>query len=358
MAGGGDTDQDQKTHDPSAKRIEDAHKKGDVATAPEVRMLATFLGTLVVVSSLGAYTVERMASLAVRLWGNAEDYRLEPTGAENFAIGLFGKIADGLLPALGVLFVFALLGGLLQARPLLAWTRLKPQWSKLNPASGFKRQFGGRAMMEFAKTLAKLLLIGGVAFYIAWPKAAAIDRLVGIDPADIGPAALGVVLAMLKPIAMLVGALALFDVIWQRRAWMKKMRMSLQELKDEHKESEGDPKIKGKIRQLQLQRSRSRMMANVPKASVVITNPTHYAVALQYDHGVMVAPVVVAKGVDALALKIRAIATEHNIPIVENVPLARALYAATEIDHPIPVEHFSAVAEVISYVLRLARKRG
>ena len=134
--------------------------------------------------------------------------------------------------------------------------------------------------------------------------------------------------------------------------------MSLQEVKDEYKDSEGDPKIKAKIRGIQMQRAKGRMMANVPKASVVITNPTHYAVALQYDHGAMAAPVVVAKGVDALALKIREIAGEHGIPLVENRPLARALYASAEIDQPIPVEHYAAVAEVISYVLRIARKRA
>jgi len=138
---------------------------------------------------------------------------------------------------------------------------------------------------------------------------------------------------------------------------MKRMRMSLQEIKDEHKESDGDPKIKAKIRQMQMQKAKRRMMAAVPKASVIITNPTHYAVALKYDHGAMAAPVVVAKGVDALALKIREVATASGVPIVENRPLARALYASADLDKPIPTEHYAAVAEVISYVLRLARQR-
>jgi flagellar biosynthetic protein FlhB len=217
--------------------------------------------------------------------------------------------------------------------------------------------FGKQSMMEYVKTLAKLCLVGSVAAYLAWPHAATIDSMVGADLQEMGGAAHGIVYSMLRPIAMLVGALALFDFVWQRRSFMKRMRMSLQEIKDEHKQSEGDPHIKGKIRQLQMQRSRSRMMQNVPKASVVITNPTHYAVALQYDHGAMAAPVVVAKGVDAVALKIREIAGEHGIPLVENRPLARALYASAELDHPIPVEHYAAVAEVISYVLKIAKKK-
>jgi flagellar biosynthetic protein FlhB len=201
-----------------------------------------------------------------------------------------------------------------------------------------------------------LCLVVGIAATIAWPHASTIDRLVGADLNSVGAAINDIIDAMLRPIAMMVCALALFDFVWQRRSFMKRMKMSLQEIKDEYKQSEGDPKIKGKIRQLQMKRSRSRMMANVPKASVVITNPTHYAIALQYDHGAMAAPVVVAKGVDALALKIREIAGEHKIPLVENRPLARALYASAEIDQPIPVEHYAAVAEVISYVLKISKK--
>jgi flagellar biosynthetic protein FlhB len=255
------------------------------------------------------------------------------------------------------LFGFALLGGVLQGRPMLAWSRIKPKWSKLNPVSGFLRTFSKQSLVEFLKTLAKLCLVVGIGASIAWPHASGIERLVGADLVSMGAAANDIVYAMLVPIAMLVGALALFDFVWQRFSFTKRMRMSKQEVKDEHKESDGDPKIKAKIRGLQMQRARSRMMANVPKASVIITNPTHYAVALQYDHGAMNAPVVVAKGVDTLALKIREIAGEHRIPLVENRPLARALYASAEIDHPIPVEHYAAVAEVISYVLKIAKAR-
>jgi flagellar biosynthetic protein FlhB len=152
--------------------------------------------------------------------------------------------------------------------------------------------------------------------------------------------------------------LALFDLIYQRRSWFNKLKMSLQELKDEYKDSEGDPKIKAKIRQIAMQRARRRMMSAVPTASVIITNPTHYAIALSYEHGRMGAPVVVAKGVDAVALRIREIATKAGVPIVENRPLARALYAAVEIEHPIPAEHYAAVAEIIGYVMRIAKARS
>ncbi|MHA6721117.1 flagellar biosynthesis protein FlhB [Sphingomonas sp. RS6] len=355
MAEGGD--QDDKTQEPTDKKLEDARKRGEVPMAPEMRHAAMFTAALVVMGGLGTYTVQQCGNLFVRLWGGADDFRLSPDGAQNFATGLFGAVATALTPILAALFLFAILGGVLQGKPMISWSRVKPKWNKLNPVNGFTRMFGKQSLVEFAKTFAKLCLVAGIAGMIAWPHAATIDRLVGADLNSAGAAANDIVDAMLRPIAMLVGALALFDFFWQRKSFMKRMRMSLQEVKDEYKESEGDPKIKGKIRAMQMQRARSRMMANVPKASVVITNPTHYAVALQYDHGAMAAPVVVAKGVDAVALKIREIATANNIPLVENRPLARALYASAELDRPIPVEHYAAVAEVISYVLRIAKAR-
>ncbi len=354
MAEGSEED---KTLDPTDKKLDDARQKGDVPMAPEMRHATMFVAMLVVMGGLGVITVQGLGMILVRLWGGADEFRMSPDGAQAFATGILGAFATAMVPVLSAMFGFALLGGILQGRPMIAWTRIKPKFSKLNPVSGAARLFGKQSLVEFLKTLAKLCIVVGITYSVAWPHAAGIERLVGADLQATGAAANGIVWAMLQPIATLVGALALFDFVWQRRAYLKKMRMSLQEVKDEHKESEGDPKIKGKIRQMQMQRARSRMMANVPKASVVITNPTHYAVALQYDHGAMAAPVVVAKGVDAVALKIREIAAANNIPLVENRPLARALYASAELDRPIPVEHYAAVAEVISFVMRIARNR-
>lgn len=353
----GDTDQEDKTEDATDKKLEDARERGEVPMAPEMKHAAMFVAALVVMGGLGTYTMQAMGSLFIRLWSSAEDFRMEPAGAHDFATGLLGAVASTLFPILAALFGFALLGGFLQGRPMLSASRIKPKWSKLNPVTGFIRTFSKQSLVEFFKTLAKLCLVVGIGAWIAWPHAAGIEKLVGADIVSMGAAANDIVYAMLFPIALLVGALAMFDFAWQRFAFMKKMRMTKQEIKDEYKQSEGDPKIKGKIRQLQMQRARGRMMSNVPKASVIITNPTHYAIALQYDHGAMNAPVVVAKGVDAIALKIREVADAHNIPMVENRPLARALYASAEIDHPIPVEHYAAVAEVISYVLKVAKAK-
>ncbi|HEY0043799.1 MAG TPA: flagellar biosynthesis protein FlhB [Allosphingosinicella sp.] len=349
-------DKDQKTHDPTDKKLEDARRKGDVAMAPEMRHAAMFLAAIIVIGGVGATTLTALARLSTGIWTGAAGMRLEPEGAQGLVTGLFLDAAGALAPLFAVVFALALVGGFLQGRPTLAWSRVAPKWSKLNPFSGLGRLFGVRALIEFAKSLAKVTAVVGVAWFVLWPKAGALDQLIGSGPERILSVSTALVLTLVKTIALLVAALALFDFVYQRRSFLQRMRMTLQEVKDEHKQNEGDPKIKGKIRQIALQRSRRRMMQAVPTASVIVTNPTHYAVALKYEHGGMSAPIVVAKGVDAIALKIREVATAANVPIVENRPLARALYASVEIDRPIPTEHYAAVAEIISFVMRLARR--
>ncbi|MFL9841549.1 flagellar biosynthesis protein FlhB [Sphingomonas sp. ST-64] len=350
-----DQDKDQKTYAPTEKRIEDARKKGDVPMAPEMRQAAMFLGLIVATGSLGAYSASKLAASMARIWGRADSFLFEPQGAQAFGGFMLGEVASGLLPLLGALFGFALLGGLMQGRPMMNWSRLQPKWSKINPISGFGRLFGMRAFVEFGKTLAKLAAVAGIGSLILWPFLPGFETMVGIGPGTIADLAHGMVADVLLVVIGLIIAIAVFDFFYQRHSWTKKKMMSLQDIKDEHKQQEGDPKIKARIRQIGMQRSRKRMMAAVPTATVVITNPTHYAVALRYDHGDMSAPIVVAKGTDAIALKIREIATANGVPLVENRPLARALHASAEVDRPIPVEHYQAVAEVISYVLKLAR---
>lgn len=350
-------DKDQKTHDPTAKRIDDARKKGDVPNAPELRHAAMFVAMLVVIGGLGVHAFARLATMLVRLWGGADDLSIDPDGAQNLMTGLFQQLAIVFAPLFAVLIGFALLGNMANGLPTIAWTRVSPAWRKLSPAAGLKRLMGAGALIEFSKTLVKCALMLILSALVLRPHVTALGGLVAADPAEIGNAAGGLVALLVKTIAIPVGALALFDLLYQRRSWLQKMKMSLQEIKDEHKESEGNPKIKAKIRQIGMQRARRRMMQAVPTATVVITNPTHYAVALKYDHGSMGAPVVVAKGVDTIALKIREIATAAGVPIIENRPLARALHASAEIDRPIPIDHYAAVAEVIGYVLRLAGRR-
>jgi flagellar biosynthetic protein FlhB len=316
-----------------------------------------FLTAFSLLGTLGVGAFAALRNILVNFWGSAGDIRLEPGNAQFFAQSLFGSLGITFGPFFAALFAGALMILFLQGRPTLAWKRLAPKWSKLNPLSGFSRIFGKQSMVEFLKTLAKFAMISGVAIYVAWPKGRAFDQLIGMGPLAIATSAGGIIMMMLKAVTMLVLALAVADFAYQRFAFRRRMQMSLQELKDEHKSSEGDPHVKQRIRSIQMQSARKRMMAAVPTASVIITNPTHYAVALKYEHGAMRAPVVVAKGTDAVALRIREIATQAGVPIVESPPLARALHATAEIDHPIPVEQYAAVAEIVSYVMALARRK-
>jgi flagellar biosynthetic protein FlhB len=231
---------------------------------------------------------------------------------------------------------------------------LKPSFSKVSPASGAKRIFGKQAAANFAKGIFKLVALGAVMMAVLWPERHRLESLVRFDPDAILGVTTGLTKHLMGAVVVMLAAVAIADYVFQYRQWYERQKMSLTEMKQEFKQSEGDPHIKGRLRQLRHARMKKRMMTAVPKASVIITNPTHYAVALSYERG-MTAPICVAKGVDLIALKIREIAKKHDIPIVENVPLARALHATVEIDHEIPVEHYHAVAEIIGYVMGLKR---
>jgi len=349
-------DQDQKTEQPTDKRLRDARRKGQVALAPEVRHASMFVGAMIVTGGMGTWTLVRLATMFVRLWGGADGYPLGPAGTRNLVTGVAIQTLRATAPLLGTLFALALLPLVLQGPPSWVWSRVGLKWAKLSPTAGLNRLFGTPALVEFAKTLIKFVAIAIIAIQVLRPHLAAMDALIGAPPQAIARTAAALVADLVRAIGILVILLAGADFMYQRHAFLKRMRMTRQEVQDEHRQNDGDPKIKARIRAIRMARSRKRMMAAVPSASVVVTNPTHYAVALRYDHGAMAAPVVIAKGMDAVALRIRETAVEANVPIVENPPLARALYASADLDRPIPVEHYAAVAEVISYVLRLARR--
>jgi flagellar biosynthetic protein FlhB len=251
-----------------------------------------------------------------------------------------------------MLALAAIAGNMIQHRLVWSGEQLKPKFSKISPMSGFQRLFGKQAAANFAKGLFKLIALGTVMTMILWPERHRVESLISADPATLLGLSSSMTVHLMGTVVAILALVAIADYLFQYRQWHQRLKMSLQEMKEEFKQSEGDPHIKGKIRQLRQQRMKKRMMTAVPKASVVITNPTHYSVALSYERG-MAAPVCVAKGADLIALKIREIARAHDVPIVENVPLARSLYATVEIDDEIPVEHYHAVAEVIGYVMRL-----
>jgi flagellar biosynthetic protein FlhB len=253
----------------------------------------------------------------------------------------------------------ALIARYVQDRPTFTGERLTPKADKLNPVQGFKRVFGKAAVASFLKSLAKLAVVGAALAWTLWPHDAELERISLLDPAALLPFVKERVVAMMLALASAAAVIAAIDYVATRQSYMKRMRMSRREIKEELRQSDGDPMVKAKLRQVRMERARRRMLQNVPNASVVITNPTHYAVALRYEQGETPAPICLAMGVDAVAQRIREVAEEHDIPIVEDPPLARALFATAEIDQPIPREHYEAVAKVIGFVMRLARrKRG
>ncbi len=251
----------------------------------------------------------------------------------------------------------ALFGNVIQHRLVWSVEPLRPRLSKISLIGGLRRLFSKQALMNLLKGLVKLVLVGAVMAALLWPQRDRLETLVTVDLRGVLMLAKSLSLEILGAVVAILGLVAAGDYLFQYRQWHERQKMSIQELREEFKQTEGDPIIKARFRQLRQARMRKRMMAAVPKATVVITNPEHYAVALQYERG-MNAPVCVAKGVDLVALKIREIAEEHDVPVVQNPPLARALHATVDLDQEIPPEHYKAVAEIIGYVMKLRRRAG
>jgi flagellar biosynthetic protein FlhB len=344
-----------KTEDPSQKKLEDAHKKGDVVKSQEVTTWFMLAGSGLMFALMAAPTSVSLAESLKTLMANADQYEVGGSAFGAFFSGLSNSILLAALIPLAVLLLFGIAGNLVQHMPLLSLDPIKPKLSKISPIEGFKRLFSVEALVNFVKGLLKLSVVSAVLWFALQPDLDRLETIVTADPVmilgqfqEMGIKIIGAVLAV-------VTIIAVADYVYQRNRWWERQKMTVQETRDEYKQMEGDPKVKGRIRAIRNERSRKRMMAAVPQATVVITNPTHFAVALKYDKA-MAAPLCLAKGVDAVALRIRGVAEEHNIPIVENPPLARALFASVEVDETIPAEHFKAVAQVIGFVMRLKRK--
>jgi flagellar biosynthetic protein FlhB len=353
-----DRDDAQRTEEPTQKRLDEALSKGDVVKSTE---LAAFVmlagGTLALVLFAQSAARRFTANFTVFLENPAQmsmDAGAVTSVLKNSVYGFMAIVG----PAFGLMLLAALAGHLLQHRPFLSTEKLKPDLSKLSPIAGFKRMFGLDGIVNLVKGVAKILLVGAAGFFAVWPERARLATALDMNPAGIATLTLALIGKMLMASLVALFVIAALDYVYQRQRFFARHRMTRQELRDEAKQSEGDPQIKARIRQIRLERSKKRMIAAVPGASVVIMNPTHYAVALKYESGKMAAPVCVAKGMDHLALTIRRVAEENDVPVIENPPLARALYAGVELDEPIPPEHYKAVAQIIGYVMRLANKNS
>jgi len=349
-----ESDTSDKTEDPTQKRLDEALERGDVVKSQELNTWFVIAGGTLVLSTFSGSIGDGILVPLRNLIANSWMIHTDGPGL----LALTRSLEYALVAAIGLpllmLALAAIAGNMMQHRLVWSAESLKPKLSKISPGTGAKRIFGKQAAVNFAKGLFKLAALSAVMTAILWPERERLESLVRFDPAALLGVTSSMTVHLLGAVVAMLAVVAIADYLFQYRQWYERQKMSLQEMKEEFKQSEGDPHVKGKIRQLRQARMKKRMMAAVPKASVIITNPTHYSVALSYERG-MSAPVCVAKGVDNLAFKIREIARTHDIPIVENVPLARSLYATVEIDQEIPVEHYHAVAEIIGYVMGLKR---
>jgi flagellar biosynthetic protein FlhB len=353
----GQDDDTERSEDPTQKRLDEALERGDVVKSQEVNTwFIISAATLILMSFSGAMS-SGLTTTMRGLIANSYAIRVDGHGFLQMVSKIGLEVIGALAIPLLLLFLAAAAGNLVQHRLVWSSEALSPKLSKISPLAGLGRIFSKQGLANFIKGLLKLVVIGGIMTGLLWPQRDRLESLVTVDVAAVLPITQSLSLDMLGAVVAVLAIIAAADYLVQYRQWYERQKMSLHEIKQEFKQTDGDPMIKGKIRQLRQARMKKRMMAAVPQASVVITNPTHFAVALQYERG-MNAPICVAKGVDALARKIREVAGEHNIPIVENPPLARALHATVEIDQEIPAEHYAAVAEVIGYVMKLNRAVG
>jgi len=347
-------DDTEHTEDPTLRRLDEAIKRGDVVKSVEVATWFTIGGGTLMLMVFAGPLAANLASTFRGLLAHSSEIPADGPALATLVKALTTRVLAALAIPILVLALAALLGNVIQHRILFSVEPMMPQLSRISPAAGLRRMFSKQALANFAKGLAKLTLFGAVIGALLWPQRLRIIGLVAVDPAVILPFTRALAMKMLGTVVAILAVVAAADYLFQYRQWYDRQKMSVREMKEEFRQTEGDPAIKGKLRQLRAARARRRMMAAVPKASVVITNPTHFAVALQYERG-MNAPVCVAKGADLIARKIREVAEAHNISVVENPPLARALYGTVEIDREIPQEHYRAVAEIIGYVMRLRR---
>lgn len=346
----------EKTEEPTERRLGQAREEGNIPLSTEVVHLLMTTGILVVVWWMAPYVMLKMVPLLRPFLEKPHDIGTDLASLMELFVDLGFQLLKLMAFPVCLMMVLGVAGNVFQNG--LSWTpsKLAPDLSKFSPMKGLKRMFGVHALLEFVKSLIKLVVITWVMYAFIGPRVgviaemAAMDMLAMMD--EMHDLIIQVVMAVLASMVIIAGT----DLFYQRFKHHQDLRMSKTELKDEFKSTEGDPMIKNRLRRLRAEKARQRMMQQVPDASVVVTNPTHYAVALKYDMEAMAAPKLVAKGIDTIALRIREVADENEIPIVENPPLARALYASVELDHEIPPDHYKAVAEVIGYVMRLKGK--
>lgn len=346
----------EKTEKPTPRKLQEARKKGQIPRSPELASALVILGAVLTLKVLGGYYIDNFKGYLKLSLSQNLSFVLTEGNVRDLFMSAAWFTAKLTLPIAGVVFVFGFFASYLQVGGLFTLEPITPKLEKLNPIEGFKRIFSQRTLIELAKSLLKVTAVGYVVYQTIMGQLGQMADLTRVDVPGILSIIGGITFSILWKSALILLTLAIFDYLYQRYDTMKSLRMSKDDIKEEYKKTEGNPTIKGKIKERQRAMAMRRMMQDVPRADVVITNPTHFAIAIQYDAQQMDAPVVLAKGMDDLAQRIKQVARDNAIVLVENKPLAQTLYRTVEIGGAIPQELFQAVAEVLAYVYRLKRK--
>jgi flagellar biosynthesis protein FlhB len=350
-------DKTEKTEDATPKRLEEARKKGDIVYSAEVSAAFSILAITLFAAALAGPLMAQMANRLVGFLAEPHAFATDPAALRRLLADLVLLIVTACGLATGGLMLAGVASRYVQDKPTLTAAKLKPSIDKIDPVKGFERTFGKAALANFLKAVAKVAVVGAALVWALWPKDASLETLPYMDLGVLLTLAQERIVALLIALAVATVVIAGIDYIASRHSYLERQRMSRRDIKDEMRQSEGDPMVRMRLRQIRMEKAQVRMMQNMGKATVVVTNPTHYAVALRYVEAETPAPVCIAKGVDEVALRIRAKADELAIPIVEDPPLARALFATASLDEPIPRQHYEAAAKVIGFVLSLAQRR-
>lgn len=346
----------EKTEKPTPRKLQEARRKGQIARSPELASAMIVLGAVLTLKLLAGFYMDNLTNYMQISFSQNLSLALTDGNVRQLFVSVLLFVGKMSLPVVGVAFITGFTASYLQVGGIFTMEPIMPKLEKLNPISGFKRIFSQRTVVELIKSLIKVSMIGYIVYIEITGEIGRLSDLMRMETADIVSVIGDIAFSILWKSALLLLALALFDYFYQRYDHEKSLRMSKEEIKEEYKKTEGNPMIKGKIKERQRAMAMRRMMQDVPKADVVITNPTHFAIAIRYDADRMDAPIVLAKGIDELAQRIKQIARENEVVLVENKPLAQTLYRSVDIGGAIPQELFQAVAEVLAYVYRLKRK--
>lgn len=354
-------DDSSKNEEPTEKKIRDAKKKGDVPISKEASTFLAYAGLLAIVAFMLPSESTKLVTQLGGVFSRAPQLAVQEggVGISDIYAGMRDAIWAAvffLFKCLSVLVLAAMIAGFLQGPFVVSKERITPKPNKISPLKGAKKIFGKDNLVEFLKNTVKLVVVGGVSLWLVYELMD--DFLPGsiLIPETIPGLVQSKVIQILLWVGGMMVPVAIFDFIWKRASHKKKQMMSTKEIRDEHKNTEGDPLIKSKRAQIRRERAQQRIAVVVPSSTLILTNPTHYAVALRYERGLDSAPICVAKGADLQAHRIREIAHEHEIPVIENKPLARALYATVEVDEVIPEAHWPAIAELVGFVFDLRKK--